>query len=190
MDSYTIESPDLPQLAAGTHTLYVTRKSTNQPELASPSVTTPLLSLHQDALTIADPGPLTYATTGFTLRTVGGSGTGAVSYSVPPTTGSLDVSEDGAANILGPGTVTVTAIKAADLQYIEASTDLAITVSPAVFAGSLTPVVTGTVQVGCTLTALPTAAAATGLAPTPGALTTSGMPGIQQSAERPAHVSW
>ncbi len=123
--------------------------------------------LDQDTLTITDPGMLTYGDADFTLTTVGGSGTGAVTYSVPANNGVLDVAANGSASVVDVGTVTVTAIKVTDGQYKQSSATRTVTVAPGAFVGALAPGVTGTAQVGQTLRASPTTAAESGLSPTP-----------------------
>jgi alpha-tubulin suppressor-like RCC1 family protein len=127
--------------------------------------------LGQAALTIIDPGMLRYGDPAFMLATAGGSGTGVVSFSVPANSGVLEVAANGMVRILGPGTETVTAVKAADATYQQESATLSVTVVPAVFASDMTPVVMGTAQVGQTLGAFPATAADAGLSPTPSALT-------------------
>ncbi|MBB2181870.1 Ig-like domain repeat protein [Lachnospiraceae bacterium MD1] len=71
----------------------------------------------------------------FTLETTGGSGTGAVTFSVPEDNGVLSISkkEDGRfdAAIIGAGEVTITATKAADTNYNEATATQSITIERA-----------------------------------------------------------
>lgn len=85
----------------------------------------------QSALSITGvPGAVTYGDAGFTLATSGGSGSGAVTYSVPGDNGVVAVdASTGAATIVGAGTVTVTAAKASDGNYLSTSATLSITVA-------------------------------------------------------------
>ena len=64
----------------------------------------------------------------FTLSIIGGSGTGVVTYSVPANNGVLEISGN-KAKIIGAGTVTITAKKAADDTYNEVSRSISITVA-------------------------------------------------------------
>jgi hypothetical protein len=83
----------------------------------------------QPALTISDVGPLTYyRDMDFHFSTSGGSGTGAVTYSVPENNGVLNVEGD-YATIEGAGTVVVTATKAGDGTYAPATAKRTITVA-------------------------------------------------------------
>lgn len=124
----------------------------------------------QSPLTIVDPGPQTYGSGGFTLETVGGSGFGAVSYTTAPANNVLQVSTDGKVSILGPGTAIITAVKASDASFKQASATLSVTVAPAHFAGALTPHILGTAQEGNTLSVFPSTTTDTGLTPVPSAL--------------------
>ena len=90
----------------------------------------------QGALVVADPGALVYGDAAFSLAATGGSGTGAVTYSVPADNGVLDVAPDGTTTIVGAGTVTVTAVKAADDTYLpSAPATLDVTVAKAAQTG-------------------------------------------------------
>ncbi len=82
----------------------------------------------QAALSIDSIPSKTYGDAEFTLSTIGGSGTGAISYSVPAGNGVLEIN-NGKAKIIGAGSVTVTATKAADTAYNEASASIGITVA-------------------------------------------------------------
>lgn len=84
----------------------------------------------QVGFTIADPGIKTYGDGDFTLMASGGQSTGRVRFSVSQGNGVLEVTEDGAAKIMGAGTVRVTATKEADPIYKEASAVLDLTVAP------------------------------------------------------------
>ena len=77
-------------------------------------------------ITIADVGAKTYGDNAFSLSVTGGSGTGAVTFtSSDPDVLSID---GGTAAIRGVGTVTITAAKAADDQYNEASAAYQLTI--------------------------------------------------------------
>lgn len=84
----------------------------------------------QTGFVISDPGVRTYGEKAFTLAAVGGQSNGEVSFSVPADNGILTVKPDGEVNILGAGKVTVTAVKAADGSYHQATAMLEITVNP------------------------------------------------------------
>lgn len=94
---------------------------------AAPEVTsdTTAQKANQATLTVNAGSPLTYNTSE-TLTTSGGSGTGAVSYSV--TTGSCTVLDDQLTAASGTGTCSVTATKAADANY-NAATSAVVTVT-------------------------------------------------------------
>ena len=83
----------------------------------------------QAALTVNSVGAKTYGDAGFNLSTVGGSGTGGVTYTVP-NDDIISVTSGGAVTIRNAGTVTVTATKAGDNNYNEITSTLDITVSP------------------------------------------------------------
>ena len=70
----------------------------------------------------------TYGDSEFKLTTTGGSGNGAVSYSVSANNGVLFIAGD-TAKIIGAGTVEITAVKAADANYNEASSSISITIA-------------------------------------------------------------
>ena len=77
-------------------------------------------------ITIADVGAKTYGDNAFSLSVTGGSGTGAVTFtSSDPDVLSID---GGTTAIRGVGTVTITAAKAADDQYNEASAAYQLTI--------------------------------------------------------------
>ena len=70
----------------------------------------------------------TYGDSEFKLTTTGGSGNGALSYSVSANNGVLFIAGD-TAKIIGAGTVEITAVKAADANYNEASSSISITIA-------------------------------------------------------------
>ncbi|MDD3278834.1 MAG: MBG domain-containing protein [Lachnospiraceae bacterium] len=75
----------------------------------------------QKTLTIQDkPKSVTYGDAAFTLKAVGGSGNGAVSWSA---TGAAAVDNTGKVTITGAGEATITATKAADKNHTEAVSD-------------------------------------------------------------------
>ena len=71
-----------------------------------------------------------YGDLDFALETTGGSGSGAVTYSVPVGNGVLSVS-GATASILGAGEVTVTAVKAGGRNYHDSSVERKITIAKA-----------------------------------------------------------
>lgn len=83
---------------------------------------------NQTALSIKSVTDKKYSDADFTLETTGGSGNGAVSYSVPMGNGILEITGD-TAKIVGVGTVTVTAVKAGGNNYNETSATLDITIA-------------------------------------------------------------
>lgn len=83
----------------------------------------------------------TYGDADFGLSTEGGSGEGAVTWSVPDNNGVLVVNGS-TASITGAGKVTITAVKAGDDNYNQASAEYKLEVAKK----SLTPMVTGTVE--------------------------------------------
>ena len=64
----------------------------------------------------------------FTLTTTGGSGNGAVSYTVPMANGVLEI-HGNQAKIIGAGTVSITANKAGDNNYNETSAERTLTIA-------------------------------------------------------------
>nr|WP_315104254.1 S-layer homology domain-containing protein [uncultured Catonella sp.] len=72
--------------------------------------------------------PKTYGDAAFQPETTGGSGNGAVSYSVPADNGVLEINGD-TVKIIGAGTATLTAKKAADMNYEEISTGVSLTIA-------------------------------------------------------------
>lgn len=83
----------------------------------------------QASLAIAPIGNKTYGNGQFVLETTGGSGTGAVSFSVPAANGVLSINGN-TATIVGAGTVIVTAIKSGGGNYDETSATQSITIAP------------------------------------------------------------
>ena len=75
------------------------------------------------------PATVTYGDSSFTLGISGGSGTGAVAFSVP-NDDVISVTSGGSVTVRGAGTVTVTAVKAGDDNYNAAEAALEITVLP------------------------------------------------------------
>ena len=82
----------------------------------------------QANLEISEITPKTYGDKEFKLKTTGGTGNGAVSYSVPANNGVLEINED-TAKIVGSGTVTVTAKKAEDDTHKEAIKSVTVTIA-------------------------------------------------------------
>lgn len=89
------------------------------------------------------PATVTYGDSGFALGTSGGSGTGAVTFSVP-NNDVISITDDGAVTIRDAGTVTVTAVKAGANNYNEARATLEITVLPRDIS-NVTVTVTGSI---------------------------------------------
>lgn len=124
------------------------------------SATFTITKADQAQLTISSANTVTFGQT-LTLSAEGGSGTGAVIYSITPDTGSAIIS----GNVLTPtkaGTVTVTATKAADDNYNETTATQTVTISKAE-ATKVVKTASGTVAVSVvgsvTLPAVPDGAA-------------------------------
>ena len=117
--------------ASGTCSLTATKAAdgTYQAATSAPFTVT-LNKASQAPLTVAGPSSLTYGTAG-TVTSAGGSGTGAVSFSVGASTG-CSVSGTTVSVTDASGTCAVTATKAADNNYLVAtSAPLTITLSKA-----------------------------------------------------------
>ncbi|MDR1541527.1 MAG: Ig-like domain repeat protein [Clostridiales bacterium] len=74
----------------------------------------------QAALTVENPSEITYGSPEFKLTASGGSGDGGVTFAAADN-GVLSVAADGSVTILGAGSVWVTATKASDSNYNQAS---------------------------------------------------------------------
>lgn len=96
--------------------------------------------VNQEDLAIVAIPDKTYGDADFELSTKGGSGKGAVTWSVPEDNGVL-VLDGNKASITGAGKVTITAVKAEDDNYKQAEAEYTLEIA----RKSLTPVVTGTV---------------------------------------------
>ena len=121
---------------AGTYTVTVTGKGNYSGEATNkPSYT--ITKADQAALSITSSGPATFGQN-FTLTTSGGSGSGAVTFTVTDGTGAATVN----GNILTPskaGTVTVTAVKAGDNNYNDGnSVPVTITINKGTYDGTKT----------------------------------------------------
>ena len=104
-------------------------------ESASSATVERTIAKADQSISITEVSGKKYNDADFTLETTGGSGTGAVTFSVPEDNGVLSISqkEDGRfyAAIIGAGEVTVTAIKAEDTNYNEATDMQLITIEKA-----------------------------------------------------------
>lgn len=98
--------------------------------VTSTAVERTIATADQDALSITEVTGKKYGDDAFTLTTSGGSGEGGVTYSVPENNGVLSISGS-TATIIGAGTVTVTATKAADNNYNSTTTTRDITIDKA-----------------------------------------------------------
>ncbi|MCL1828908.1 MAG: FecR domain-containing protein [Oscillospiraceae bacterium] len=92
----------------------------------------------QAPLTITNPGTKTFGDADFTLTSTGGSGTGALTYTVPSGNSVLSISGD-TATITGAGTVLITAVKAGDSNYNETDDSRLLNVVKAAGAGVSEP---------------------------------------------------
>lgn len=124
--SHTVSSP-----SAGSHTY--TAEYSGQSDYyngASATCTVGVGLTDQTGLSITATGAKTYGDSDFTLAATGGQSSGGVSFSAPAGNGVLTVAADGKVKITGAGSVTVTATKAADSTYNQATATLDITVNP------------------------------------------------------------
>lgn len=121
---------------AGTYTVTVTGKGNYSGE-ATNKPTYTINKADQAALSITSSGPATFGLT-YTLTTSGGSGNGAVTFTVTNGTDVATVS----GNTLTPtkaGTVTVTAVKAGDNNYNDGtSVSVTITINKGTYDGTKT----------------------------------------------------
>jgi hypothetical protein len=117
---------------------------------ATGSVAVNVAKAEQAAVVITSPGVITYGDGAFTLS-ASGSGTGAVTWSVPANN-CIDITGDGIVTIKGAGSATVTATKAADANYNEKSGTLEITINPRDISGITVTVVGSTTYTGSQLT--------------------------------------
>ncbi|MDR3053641.1 MAG: Ig-like domain-containing protein, partial [Coriobacteriales bacterium] len=94
----------------------------------------------QSPLSVTPPSPaLVYGNSGRSLSSSGGSGTGAVSYTLDAGT-AASVAAGGALSITGVGAITVTATKAGDANYKPVSSlPLVIAIGPAPITGFVNP---------------------------------------------------
>ena len=83
---------------------------------------------NQMALAIGEVTGKKFGDGAFALTTTGGSGNGAVSYTVPVANGVLEI-HGNQAKIIGAGTVTITANKAGDNNYNETSAERTLTIA-------------------------------------------------------------
>jgi len=85
---------------------------------------------NQAAFSITDVSGKKYDDNDFNLTTTGGSGEGAVTFTVPANNGVLSINGS-TARIIGAGEVTVKAVKAGDKNHNETSAELKITIAKA-----------------------------------------------------------
>lgn len=121
---------------AGTYTVTITGTG-NYSGTATSKPTYTITKADQAALSITSSGPATFGQN-YTLTTSGGSGSGAVTFTVTDGTGAATVN----GNILTPskaGTVTVTAVKAGDNNYNDGnSVPVTITINKGTYDGTKT----------------------------------------------------
>lgn len=121
---------------AGTYTVTVTGTG-NYSGTATSQPTYTITKADQAAMSITSSGPATFGQN-YTLTTSGGSGSGAVTFTVTNGTGAATVN----GNILTPskaGTVTVTAVKAGDNNYNDGtSVSATITINKGTYDGTTT----------------------------------------------------
>ncbi|MBN1892519.1 MAG: hypothetical protein JW780_07025, partial [Clostridiales bacterium] len=105
--------------------------------------------IEQTALSISDPGTVTYGDAAFDLLVSGGSGTGSLSYEV--TSGeAVSIDSSGQVTPLIAGTATITVTRSGDVNYEPVSATIDITVHKAVPAEIIYPT-SGSITYGATL---------------------------------------
>jgi hypothetical protein len=121
-------------------------------EAAIGSITVNVIQAEQGAIVITPPGTITYGDGTFPLPlSASGSGTGAITWSVPAND-CIDLTSAGTVTVKGIGSVTVTATKAADANYSERSGTLEITVNPRDISRIAVTIVGPTTYTGSQLT--------------------------------------
>jgi len=129
----------------GTVTVTITGKNNYT---GTANTTFSIAKADQQVLMITDVNGKKYGDADFTLATTGGSGTGEVTYSVPKKNGVLSISGN-TVTIVGAGTVTITATKAADNTYNEATASLSLTIlNPTPSYGGPSTIITDVTQPG------------------------------------------
>ena len=113
---------------AGTYWVQATIAETANHKGATAKAGFRISKANQAALAISEVTGKKFGNPAFTLTTTGGSGDGAVSYSVPIGNDILEI-HGNTATIIGVGKVTITAQKAADNNYNETSTEREITIA-------------------------------------------------------------
>ncbi len=128
--------------AVGTATITVKKAGDANYNDATATVTITVTKGNQAAIAITGaPATVKYGDAAFTLGTSGGSGTGAVAWSSSNANVLAVNATTGAVTVVGAGSATITATKAADSNYNETSKTLTITVEK---AAQSTLTVTGT----------------------------------------------
>ncbi len=129
----------------GTVTVTITGKNNYT---GTTNTTFSIAKADQNLLKINEVNDKKYGDADFMLATTGGSGTGEVTYSVPEKNGVLSISGN-TVTIVGAGTVTVTATKAADSTYNEATASLSLTIlNPTPSYGGPSTITTNVTQPG------------------------------------------
>ena len=137
---YTVALPS-PRIAVGTYTVTVTDNpgSGNYEFAASVTGAFEIVAASQNPLSITDkPANICYGDT-FRLSAIGGSGGGAIKWSIAESTGVAEIDDNGVVKVTGTGGFTVEAYREAEGGYSRSNTDRA-----PFFAGPkpVTPVVT------------------------------------------------
>jgi hypothetical protein len=83
---------------------------------------------NQETLSIVTPGSLILGGENVSLVTIGGSGTGLLTFTAPNENGVISITIDGVVTIIGVGSVVVTVIKAADDNYNETTATITLSV--------------------------------------------------------------
>jgi hypothetical protein len=126
----SISDSTLSAIGVGSCTVTATRAADANYLAASATVVVTVSQAEQAALVVtATPQTIEFGGSS-TLSTSGGSGTGAVSYTITDGASFCSIS-DSSLTAIGVGSCTVSATKAADANYLEASAAVVVTVNPA-----------------------------------------------------------
>ena len=117
---YTLDFGTTDWIKAGGHTVTVEDAADGNYNITQQSATFTISPMGQNPLSIVNqPGKVQYGDS-FTLSTMGGSGTGAVTWTSSDTT-VASISTDGLVKVLKSGSTTITATKETDGNYGEVS---------------------------------------------------------------------
>ncbi len=129
-------------------------ESTQPPEQPAEPPAEPPKLIGQATLHIVDPGSLIYGDKSIRLSTSGGSGTGAVTYSLVEGN-AISITSDGTIKILASGNVKVRASKAADSKYKATKAELSLAVGKRDLAQIAIGATTNAIYMGTPITPTP-----------------------------------